>query len=168
MKGFYYIIMLILLLISCNSDGNGDNIKPSLSNITESVYVSASVVPKDTYYSRASKSGIIRNIYVEEGDMVTKGQALFKISPSTDVNNRLINAEISLQEAELNSTGEYNLLKNIDFELRTLKEQHVIDSMNYKRRQCLWNQKIGSKNALEKSLLSPLQKVVKIDMGLNL
>ena len=154
MKKSWAIIILSLLLYACKGDNKDDRIKPQLRHITESVYASANVVPRESYSCRPSKSGIIKKIFVNEGDMVKKGQVLFEISVTADVNNRLRTAEINLQEAEANYSGANNLLLNIELEIQNLKEQNLIDSANYFRKKRLWEQSIGSKNDLERFLLT--------------
>ena len=45
--------------------------------------------------------------------------------------------------------GNNNLLKNIQLEIKTIKEQVSLDSINFKRQERLWSQNIGRKSDLD-------------------
>jgi multidrug resistance efflux pump len=76
---------------------------------------------------------------------VKKGQVLFQISPTSDIQSRLTNAEIDLREAESNYLGNNNLLKNLELEIQYISEQLNLDSINFKRQERLYDQNIGTK-----------------------
>jgi len=154
MKLNYYILFVILFLVGCLNSQNKETTKASILDITEFVYASVNVVPKNKYYCRPSKAGFIEEIFVEKGANIKKGQPLFSIKATADVNNRLDNASVNLQQAKDNLFGANNKLTSIQNELRRIKEQNIIDSINYQRRKRLWDQNIGSENELEKTLLS--------------
>ena len=150
----HFMILCSILIWSCSNDGKEDQIKPRLSDITESVYASASLVPDDSYFVKSNKTGIINKIYVEDGDLVKKGQTLFEISASADVQNRSKNANINLNEAQANYSGPNNALISMKLELASLQEQYQLDSIYYERKNRLWDQNIGSKNELDRAMLA--------------
>lgn len=141
----YLALLIILTSLSCQNKGDTNKIKPERNNITESVYASVKVSPQISYNPQPLRSGIIDKIFVQEGELVKKGQLLFQIIPSTNVNSQLTNAEISLSEAKSNYLGNNNLLNNIKLETQTTKEQLNLDSINLKRQERLFNQNIGKK-----------------------
>lgn len=147
------LVVFLIIHVACGSRNDEETIRPSIRSITESVYASATVVPQNTYNSRPYRSGIIKEVYVKEGDQVVKNQRIFKINPTAVENNRLRNAEINLQEAKENYLGQNSLLRNIEIEIATLKDQIRIDSINYKRTERLWQQNIGRENDLDNALL---------------
>jgi HlyD family secretion protein len=55
---------------------------PQVSALTESVYASALLKPKNEYQLFAAVSGILEKVYVEEGQLVDKGDTLFQITNS--------------------------------------------------------------------------------------
>lgn len=150
----YLIILCPFLMWSCSNDNKDTQIKPRFSDITESVYASASLIPDGGYYVKSNKIGIINKIYVDEGDLVKKGQPLFEISASADIKNRSKNANINLKDAQENYEGANNSLISIQLELASAKEQLQQDSIYYERKKRLWDQKIGSENDLDRSKLA--------------
>lgn len=152
MNKLYFLLALIFF--SCGSQHKKDKIKPVLSNITESVYASLTVRPEATYFPQSNRSGIIEEIYVEEGEIVRKGQILFQISTTADVSNRLTNAELNLKEAKANYLGEDNLLLNIESELQSLRQQLLLDSTNFKRNERLRAQNASKQIDFERAKLS--------------
>jgi len=160
-------IVMAITLVSCNSNEEEGRIKPTRQDVAEYVYASAKVVSKDTYSSRPSRSGIIQEVYVKEGDRVKKGQPLFKIETAANSKNSIEIATTDLKEADENLYGYNSQLKSIELEIEQTKSQNLIDSTNYSRRQKLWNQEIGSKNELEKALLT-YQSSTKRLQGLKL
>lgn len=138
-------LLIVLIFASCSYQQKEESIKPSLGDITESVYASLTVRPNTTYYPQSSRSGIIEEIFIKEGEVVKKGDILFKLSVSADIDNRLTNAELNLQEAKSNYSGKNNLLRNIETELASVRQQLALDSTNLARQERLWKQNIGKK-----------------------
>jgi multidrug efflux pump subunit AcrA (membrane-fusion protein) len=163
MKYSYFLTILISLIIGCKSGQNEEQIKPITRDITEFVYASAKIVPQNTYASRPLRTGTIEEVYIKEGDIVKKGQSLFKISITSDINNRLSNANVNLNEAKDNLYSSQSKLKNIEIELQRIKEQNLIDSSNYDRRKRLWDKNIGSKIEVERALLAYQTSSSRID-----
>ena len=149
-----FTILSILAFLTCNFQTENKSVKPSVTNITESVYASVTVRPRKTYYPQPLRSGIIQNIYVEEGDIIDQGDKLFDISATEEVRSNLENAELNLEEARFNYQGENNMLLNMKAEIRSLKDQLSLDSINYERQKRLWSQNIGKKIDLDQSLLT--------------
>jgi multidrug resistance efflux pump len=146
-------ILSILAFLICNFQTENDSVNPSVTNITESVYASVTVRPRKTYYPQPLRSGIIQNIYVEEGDIIDQGDKLFDILATEEVRSKLENAELNLEEARFNYQGENNMLLNMEAEIRSIRYQLNLDSINYERQKRLWSQNIGKKIDLDQSSL---------------
>jgi multidrug efflux pump subunit AcrA (membrane-fusion protein) len=147
-------MLALSTLCACQNGIKTQQTKATHKDITESVYASINVKPETVYFPQPKKSGIIEKIFVSEGDLVTEGQILFQISSSTEVNSKLNDAEISLEQARLNYTGKDNLLKNISEELSASKYQLDLDSTNYKKLEKLWQKNIGAKVDLDRARLA--------------
>lgn len=145
--------MVILTALSCQNKNKGDNLQPTTSDVTESVFASVKVRPEVSYFPQPIRSGIIKNIFVQEGELVEKGEILFQISPTAEIKSQLTTAEINLQEAKANYLGNNNLLNNIHLEIKTVKEQLSLDSINHQRQARLWAQNIGRKADFDQSKL---------------
>lgn len=150
MNKLIYILFLIVT-ISCNNKNNEDVTSPRITDINETVYASIKIEPTSFYFPQPIHSGIIKDILVEEGDEVQKGQKLFQISIPAYTKNSLSNAQLNLQEAKANYNGTNNLLLNIESEIRSVKHQLSLDSTNFKRQERLWAENIGKKNDFEKA-----------------
>ena len=147
-------ILIILFVTSCNSKDKEEDIKPTLRNITETVYASVKVQPELSYFPQPMRSGIIKEVFVKEGDTVIQGQELFHISIPANAENKLNNAKLNLNEAEANYKGRNNLLLNIESDIQAVKRQLVLDSTNFKRQERLWDQRIGKKIEYDRAKLT--------------
>lgn len=153
-KKILVVWMLLLSVLACTDAEESDAIKPKITDITESVYASVKVRPEQMYFPQPSRSGIIKSISVKEGDMVEKGQVLFQMEVTADVENKISNTDINLSEAEANYLGNNNLLNNILLEIETIKQRLTLDSTNFERQKRLWAKDIGSKLAYDQAKLA--------------
>lgn len=156
MRLYTTLLAILVLLLSCQNTGNDKRVKPQRKDITESVYASVKVIPAITYHSQPTHSGIIEAVYVTEGTLVEKGQALFKIKPTIDIEGQLANATINVEEAKSNYLGHNNLLNNIQLEIQSTKDNLSLDAMNLRRQERLLAQNIGKKADYEQLKLKVL------------
>jgi len=63
-------LLVALLIFSCKS--KKETLKPTVENISSSIYASGLVKTKNQYQVFANVNGIIDEIFVSEGDMVKK------------------------------------------------------------------------------------------------
>lgn len=150
----YIILSAFWLLVACNSKEKEDIVRPKITDVTESVYASVTIKPQYSYFPQPTRSGIIKKIYVEEGEKVKAGQLLVLISTSADIVSSVTNAEINLKEAKENYLGANNMIINIELELQSLREQMSSDSLKYQRQKKLWAQNIGKQIELEQAELA--------------
>ena len=161
---YRFLFFFFLLSFGCSKKTDNSTTQPRLENIQESVYASLKIVPNQSYSVRPNFSGIIDQIFVNEGDTVTKDQPLFKISISPSAKFRQNDAILALEEASSNLQGENNLLFNLQKEIEILQLQYSRDSINYSRLKTLWNQNIGKKNDLENAELAFLNSANRLDL----
>ena len=135
-----------LLLWSCGAEEK--HINPQRQDIVESVYASATVQPEHMYRAFASVTGILEANLVEVGQLVNTGTELLKVTnPAPERNAQ--NARLQMELAENNYSGENSLLNDLAAQLRTAKLTFTDDSLNFKRQEKLWLQKIGSQSVFE-------------------
>lgn len=140
---FYILLFLAnILLFSCEDDQ--DKILPKKRTLIESVYTSITIQPDSLYQVYSAVSGIIDKILVEEGDLVKKEEQLISIINNTPKLNTK-NAQLSLNLAQKNYSGNAAILMSIQDEINAAKLKYKNDSINYFRQKNLWNQNIGSK-----------------------
>jgi HlyD family secretion protein len=140
------LFLLFVLLNSCNNETTG--IRPNLTTITEAVYGTTTVVPKEAYTVFSPLNGIIDQSDLQEGALVKKGDELFRIS-----NQR---AKLEKKKARQNYVraresyrGEEAILQEMDERINSAAMSLINDSINYARQSRLWRQNIGSRQALE-------------------
>ena len=135
-----------MLLWSCGAEEK--HINPQRQDIVESVYASATVQPEHMYRAFASVTGILEANLVEVGQLVNTGTELLKVTnPAPERNAQ--NARLQMELAENNYSGENSLLNDLAAQLRTAKLTFTDDSLNFKRQEKLWLQKIGSQSVFE-------------------
>lgn len=142
MKFVFSLIFMSVLLISCR-DGQ-EKILPQKKNLIESVYTSATIQPDSLYKVYSVVSGIIDKVLVQEGNLVKRDDKLISISNTTPKLNTE-NAELSLQLAKKNYSGNAAVLMGIEDEIKAAQLKYKNDSINYFRQKNLWKQNIGSK-----------------------
>ncbi len=150
MRQFLLFIVVSLFLISCEVEM--ETTKPSIQAISESVYASVTIVPQDVYNAYSVIPGLLDRVYVKEGDLVKKGQALAQISTSNQRISRE-SAKLNMDFAKNNNRDQAAILSGITDEIRSVKDQLKLDSLNYYRQKSLWENNVGSKNELENKAL---------------
>jgi HlyD family secretion protein len=140
--------LLLLITVACFSacKDKVEKIKPSIENISSSIYASGLVKSKSQYQAYAAVSGIVNKVFVQEGDTIKKGDAILSISNATQRLNK--------ENAELTATyNDYNANKgkvneaSLMMELALSKMKN--DSAQYFRQLSLWQQQIGAKMDLD-------------------
>jgi multidrug efflux pump subunit AcrA (membrane-fusion protein) len=132
----------LLLNFGCQEEKHG--IKAQYNDITEAVYSTVRIEPRDFYSVYPSVSGIIENRNIEEGDTVKKNDVLFQL-----VNNQSIinseNAKLQFQLAQETFSGDAAILKEIEEFIQSARLKLKNDSLNYEKQKRLWDQNIGTK-----------------------
>jgi len=142
--------LFLLVFLACGQDSELLETKPNVQDITESVYASVEVLPRESYFAQSVASGIIDSLAVSEGDNIQKGNLICKIRADM-ARTRLVDAQIGLAKTRADMLGENSLLKNLKLEIETVRQQHAWDSVQYFRLKRLWKQQIGAENILEQA-----------------
>ncbi|AUC77814.1 efflux RND transporter periplasmic adaptor subunit [Olleya sp. Bg11-27] len=139
-----YLIGLSCFVLFCSCSNTQEKIRPTIQDLTQSVYTSVTIQPDSLYQAYAVVAGILDQNLIEEGDLVTKGQAISQIINNTPVLNTQ-NAKLSLDLAKNNYNGSAAILSGIADEIEAANLKYKNDSINFFRQQNLWKQNIGSK-----------------------
>ena len=151
----------VVLLSSCGEDR--DYVKPTLSEITESVYSSVTIQPDSLYEVYAGAMGILDEVYLEEGDLVHKGQTLMKIQ-SDKVELLEKNAQLNLELARQNVNGKAALLKDLQDQIDIAEQKFKNDSSNFERQKRVREKGIGSEVEYEARRLSYISSKNNLDI----
>jgi multidrug efflux pump subunit AcrA (membrane-fusion protein) len=148
MKLLLGLFSLTLLLSSCHDQ---DKIKPSIEDISESVYASGVVKSKNQYQAYSTVNGIVKVIYVTEGQEVRKGMPIVKIFNRPSALNAN-NAKLAAEYASL-ATNQ-GKLEELKMAIALAKSKMENYSLLLQRQESLWRQNIGSKMELEQRELT--------------
>ena len=140
--------LLLTLLLSCK---RSETTSPVEEKITESVYASGIVKSNNQYQVFSTVNGLITQALVTEGDLVKKGDPLFRLK---DVTARLTteNARIAADYASVKANSDKLAQLKNDIEVAKVKMDN--DASLMKRQQVLWDQGIGTQNELDQRVLA--------------
>jgi multidrug efflux pump subunit AcrA (membrane-fusion protein) len=140
MKSILFLIPLFLLACSQKQK----TITPEKKSLVQSVYASATVVPKNSYSVNASVSGIVERLLVQVGDSVKIGDIIAKISDDV-VRKNTENSKLNLELLKDKYQSPNGVLQQLQQSIELSELQLENDSINYFRQKKLWEQEIGSK-----------------------
>lgn len=136
------LFLLPLFFFACSQENK--TIQPEKKSLVQSVYASATVVPKNSYSVNASVSGIVERMLVQVGDSIKVGDVIAKISDDV-VRKNTENARLNLELVKDKYDSENGVLQQLLQNIELTELQLENDSINYFRQKKLWEQKIGSK-----------------------
>jgi len=142
-------LLLVLVITSCNK--KVESIHPSLEKITYSVYASGIIKSNNQYQVYAKATGIVTAIFVKDGELVKKGQAILKLSDATQKMN-YENAKLLANFSSTNENKEKLIQAQTELEVAKLKMEN--EAALFDKQKKLWAQEIGSKNELDQRELS--------------
>jgi len=141
--------ILLFLIVGCGS--KTETVRPKTQNISSSVYASGTIKSKNQYQAVPLVAGIIQDIFVDDGDLVKKGQLLFKI----DNKAQLINEEnAALSASYYDLASNQDKLQDARNSIQLAREKLKTDSLLYVRQLNLFNQNVISKVELEQKELA--------------
>ena len=137
-------LLAVFLLTACKKKTEKTN--PIQAKITESVYASGVIKSDNQYQVFSTVSGLVKEVFVTEGDTVKKGDPIMKLSDVTArLNNE--NAQIAADYSSVAANAErLNALK-IDIDIAKTKMDN--DASLVERQRNLWDQGIGTRNELD-------------------
>ena len=150
-KDYCFLLSLPCLLYSCKP--KYDEVSPKMSPVTEAVFASGSIEPKDAYMVTSLSDGFIQKSYVSENDLVHDNQVLFQLDnrqQHTQVNIARTNVEYARISASDNSPT----LLQIKNQLESAKIKMQSDSVTLTRYEHLYVTNSVSKQDLDNARLS--------------
>ena len=140
------VLMLatVVLLVSCNK---ARTVKPERKAITEAVYASGYIVPKNEYKVFALADGYIVAKYKADGDSVRKGDPIYKVENNTFA-ARLNASHSTFNLAKKNTDENSPVLSDLRNKINTARAKVKNDSINLVR-----NKNMYAANAITKAQL---------------
>jgi len=146
-------IFLLSFIINYSCKSKVETIKPTFESITESIYASGIIKSKNQYQAFATVNGIVKEIYVTEGDTVQKGTPILSIANDAQKLSKE-NAELAANFSSFNNNQDKLNESKMLVELAENKLKN--DSALYFRQKNLWQQQIGTKVEFEQRELAYL------------
>lgn len=146
---YVFLFLTFGFLISCKK--KQETTTPKLTSITESVYATGVIKSKNQYQLYPTVSGIISEVYLEEGDTVNVGTPILLVSNETQ---KFVKENAELAERFSDYKENEGKLADAKMAIELAKSKMLIDSSLYFRQKNLWQQQIGSKVELEQKELA--------------
>ncbi len=144
---YTYLLILSLFFVGCQP--KSETTSPAYKDLTEAVYASGNVFPKNEYKVVANADGYLQQQSVNEGDVVKGNQLLFSLE-SLSQDARAEAAANIYRQAEANYADGSPILAELEAALRSARTKLENDSVNYFRYKALYDQNATSKADLER------------------
>ncbi len=138
------MVAAMAILASCNKT---KTVKPERKAITEAVYASGYIVPKNEYKVFALADGYIVAKYKVDGDSIKKGEAIYKVQNNA-LSARLSASRSSYDLVKRNTDENSPVLADLKNKIKSAQARYKNDSINYVR-----NKNMFAANAITKSQL---------------
>ncbi len=143
------LLFSLILWVGCRSDQ--ETMRPVTQDITESVYASGVIKSKNQYQAFATVSGIVDDVFVDEGVLVEIGSPILLIANDAQqlmTNNSKLSAEFNALDLNRGKLDEARSLVDLT------KSQMKSDSSMLARQKRLWEQNVGTKVTVEQKELA--------------
>lgn len=151
MKTNVYLLLISLLTAACTSSHEGTT--PTYRALTEAVYASGNVYPRNEYTVTADATGLLQQRLVNEGDSIHRNQLLFVLeSASEDARQQA--AANAYRQARANLGANSPVLAELEAQVRNARTRLSNDSINYNRFKELYSQNATSRAELERAELN--------------
>lgn len=131
----YIAAATLLLTASCKP--KFDEAAPKAGPVTEAVFASGSIEPKDAYTLTSLSDGFMTRSYVSENDLVTDKQLLFRLD-NRQQNTQVEIAQTNVAYAKLNASSSAPALLQIKAQMEAANVKQDADSMTLARYQRLY------------------------------
>ena len=141
----------ILSLAACKP--KYDETSPKTGPVTEAVFASGSIEPKDAYTLTSLSDGFITKSLVTENDLVHDGQLLFQLD-NRQQNTQVNIARNNVAYAKISASNGSPALAQIKAQIETSRAKLATDSMTLQRYKHLYQTNSVSKQDLDNAQLT--------------
>lgn len=137
-KSIILFYLLIFSVISC-SKKSVEETKPTLGDVTESVYASGVIKAVGQYTVYATVNGTLQKVNVTAGQSITKGQSLFELeSDKAELNTE--NARLTYQLSLESSRYIQDKIAEMEMKVQSSRDKLTLDESIYNRNKNIKNQ----------------------------
>ncbi|CCH52499.1 efflux transporter, RND family, MFP subunit [Fibrisoma limi BUZ 3] len=145
------LVLTASVVVTCNR--NDEGVSPTYRDLTEAVYASGNVYPRNEYTVTADANGILEQRLINEGDSIQRNQLLFVLESNTEDARRAA-AATALRQSQANLQANSPVLAELEAQVRNARVRLANDSLNYARFQDLYRQNATSRAELERAELN--------------
>ncbi|SOD81713.1 efflux RND transporter periplasmic adaptor subunit [Spirosoma fluviale] len=150
-KNLSILLFITLLGAACKRDTGGTT--PTHRELTEAVYASGNVYPRNEYTVTADATGVLQQRMINEGDSIRQDQLLFVLeSASEDARQQA--AANAYRQARANLSTNSPVLAELEAQVRNARTRVSNDSINFNRFKELYGQNATSRAELERAELN--------------
>lgn len=153
MKRSILYISAFALLAAASCKPGYDEVSPKNGPVTEAVFASGSIAPKDAYVVTSLSDGFIIHSYVSENDLVHSGQLLFKLD-NRQQNTQVQIAQTNVEYARINAENSSPALLQIKAQIDASKLKMQTDSVTLSRYEHLYTTNSVSRQELDNARLN--------------
>ena len=147
----YAAALVLLSVTACKP--KYDEMSPVEAPVTEAVFASGSIEPKDAYTLTSLSDGFIVKSLVTENDLVHDGQLLFQLD-NRQQNTQVKIAQTNVEYAKISASGNSPALLQIKAQMDAARVKMQTDSINLTRYQHLIASNSVSKQDLDNAQLN--------------
>ena len=127
---YTFFILLTFLFFSCKK--KLEETKPTVGDITESVYASGIIKAENQYTVFSTVSGILKKIDVVAGQTISNGQLLFELeNDKAQLNTE--NARLAYQLSQNDNHYIQDKISEMEIKVQLAREKLLVDKSFYDR-----------------------------------
>ncbi len=153
MKRIAFYISIAGLFSATACKPKFDETTPKIAPVTEAIFASGTIEPKDAYLISAYSDGFLVKSYVSENDIVVDKQLLFRLD-NRQQNTQVKIAQNNLEYARVNAASNSPTLLQIRAQIDAARVKMQTDSVNLTRYEKLFSTNSVSKQDLDNSRLN--------------
>ena len=151
MKTILYLTILTSFVVACKRESDGLSL--TYQELTEAVYASGNVYPRNEYTVTADANGVLQQRLVNEGDSIRRNQLLFVLESATEDARRQA-AATAYRQSRANLGASSPVLAELEAQVGNARTRLANDSINYNRFRELYGQNATSRAELERAELN--------------
>lgn len=148
----FTIVSLLYVIIFSNvscSKKDTEEIKPTIGDVTQSVYASGVIKATNQYTVFSTVNGILNEIKVTVGQNINKGDLLFKLeNEKAELNTK--NAQLAYQLSQEGNRYIQDKISEMEMKVQAAKDKLALDESIYNRNKRIHEYKIVSEVDFER------------------
>lgn len=141
------LLIALLFFISCKE--KLDKVKPTIGDVTESVYASGVIKSENQYTVFSTVSGVLNKIDVVVGQSISNGQLLFELeNDKAELNTQ--NAKLTYQLSQNDNHYIQDKIAEMEFKVQLARDKLLVDKSLYDRNKRIKQYNVISEVEFEK------------------